>query len=215
MSQLLSEEMEKHVAAGTFRLAFVGMSNAGKSYRSRILAQQANFFWYEVDASIQKELGLADMNDISDWLGYPTSDTYYERAMQYLAAEEKCTHLADLDTEGKNLVFDTTGSVIYLTGETKDWLLDQCLVVNIDVGEDSIAELSEKYFVEPKPVLWGNLFNRKEGETDEEALRRCYPEMLKDRLGKYRELAHISIPVSDLFDKSAEDTLAAIKASLG
>ena len=215
MSQLLPEEMDQYIAAGTFRLAFVGLSNAGKSYRSKVLVEQADFYWYEVDSSIQNELGLEDMSDISGWLGYPTTTTYKERAAKYLAAEEKCTHLASLDTKGKNLVFDTTGSVIHLTGETKDWLLDQCLVVNIDVGEDSITELCDKYFEEPKPVLWGDSFNQQEGETDEESLRRCYPEMLRDRLGKYRELAHVSISMVDLFDRSAEETLTTIKASLG
>ena len=212
--QLTPAELDAHVAAGTFRLGFVGMSNGGKSYRSRVLQNELDFYWYEVDAHIQDALGLADMSDISSWLGYPTMDTYSERQETYLEAEEKCTHLEHVDTNGKNLVFDTTGSVIYLSEATKSWLLDQCLVVNIDVGEEAIEEMYKQYFAEPKPVIWGDAFNRQEGESDDEALRRCYPELLKSRLKAYADLAHISIPHAALHDQSGAATIEIIKQHL-
>lgn len=211
---LRPDELDNHVANGSFRLAFVGMSNAGKSYRSRVLQSGLDFFWYEVDACIQKTLGFAQMEEISGWLGFPTSPTYVERADQYLAAEEECTHLAKLDTGGKNLVFDTTGSVIYLSAGTQQWLHDECLIVHIDVGDDSVQELVEQYFAEPKPVMWGDSFDWRADETAEDAMRRCYPELLRTRLIRYRELAHVSIPHEELFDTSAKDTLTAIKHAL-
>jgi len=82
--QLKPKELDEHVQNGTFRLAFVGMSNAGKSYRSRVLQNELDFFWYEVDAHIQESLNIADMDDISTWLGYPTMDTYRVRQQEYL-----------------------------------------------------------------------------------------------------------------------------------
>jgi shikimate kinase len=212
--QLTAAELDAHVQEGNFRLAFVGMSNGGKSYRSKVLKRDLDFYWYEVDAHIQAALGHEDMDDISSWLDFPTSPTHAERAAQYLAAEERCTHLSELDTEGKNLVFDTTGSVIYLSDVAKEWLHDQCLIVHIDVGEGQIPELTRRYFEEPKPVLWGDSFNQQDGEEDRAALERCYPELLRDRLVKYRDLAHVSIPLEELFDTSGEETLAVIKSHL-
>lgn len=212
--QLTSTEFDTHVQEGTLRLSFIGMSNAGKSYRSRVLQEELDFFWYEVDAHIQGELVLADMEGISSWLGYPTMDTYAQRQQQYLDAEEKCTHLSELDTKGKNLVFDTTGSVIYLSEGAKEWLHSHCLTVNIDVGEDSIPMMVENYFTNPKPVIWGDSFVQKTGESDDDALRRCYPELLKYRLEQYRALAHITIPVVELYDKNADETLEVIKKYL-
>jgi predicted GTPase len=49
---LKKEEFEQHLKNKTLRLSFVGMSNAGKSYRSRILSEQAGFLWYQVVAWI-------------------------------------------------------------------------------------------------------------------------------------------------------------------
>lgn len=214
LANLRPDEFQQHIDQGTLRLAFIGMSNCGKSYRSRILAKENDFFHYEVDLAIQKILGFSDMGEISDWLGYPTSEEYANRAVQYLEAEEKSTHLAHLDTGDKNLVFDTTGSVIYLTEDTQRWLKDECLIVNIDVGNDSIEELSDHYFSEPKPVIWGEMFNQAPGEEAMSAMRRCYPKMLAERIGKYRELAHLSIPHSHLFDTTGEETLQVIKNNL-
>ena len=212
--QLKPHELDAHVQNGTFRLAFVGMSNAGKSYRSRVLQNELDFFWYEVDAHIQGALNLENMDDISSWLGYPTLDTYKERAQIYLDAEEKCTHLKDLDTQGKNLVFDTTGSVIYLSDVAKQWLREECLVVNIDVGKDAVEERTRRYFEEPKPVVWGDTFTRNEGESDDDALHRCYPQMLYYRLEAYEKLGHLTIPLEELYDATAEETLEIIKKHL-
>lgn len=212
--QLHPHELDEHLQKGTFRLAFVGMSNAGKSYRSRVLDEELNFHWYEVDACIQTRLGFTDMDDISSWLGFPTCPQYSERAQTYLKAESECTYLKTLDTEGKNLVFDTTGSVIYLSPEVKEWLHDQCLIVHIDVGEHTIDDLCAKYFREPKPVIWGDSFSKLDGEGDMEALGRSYPKLLADRLAEYRTFAHLSVPLPELFDKNAAETLDVIKRYL-
>ena len=211
---LTPAELDAHVELGTFHLAFVGMSNGGKSYRSAVLQNELDFFWYEVDAHIQDALQLEDMEDISSWLGYPTLQIYADHVKIYLEAEEKCTYLQGLDTNGKNLVFDTTGSVIYLSDQTKNWLSKECLVVNIDVGIDAVDEMTTRYFQEPKPVVWGDTFKRLEGEDDDSALKRCYPEMLKFRLEAYSTLAHLTIPHAELHDKTGVQTLEIIKSYL-
>lgn len=116
--QLQPDEFDAHLAAGTFRLSFVGMSNAGKSYRSKVLALEKGFLWYQVDEEIQKALGFATMEDISAWLGYPASEGYKEREAKYLELENRCTREASMKTGGKNFVFDTTGSVVQLQPQT-------------------------------------------------------------------------------------------------
>lgn len=215
MQDLLTQwEMMKHVENGDFRLGFVGMSNCGKSYRSRVLSEQGDFYWYEVDREIQKKMGFADMDEISSWMGSPGDSWFEQREKEYLQKEEECTHLEWLDTQEKNLVFDTTGSVIYLSEQTRSWLKSKCLLVHIDVGLDAIAMMLERYLKEPKPVSWNGMLTQQEWETKTQSLERCYPELLKDRLIRYTEFSHITIPSSELKDLSVEETLKVIGSYL-
>jgi shikimate kinase len=212
---LTPDELDSHVANGTFRLSFVGMSNAGKSYRSKVLARENDFLWYQVDEEIQKALGFADMGQISTWLGYPSDPTYAEREATYLSLENQFTKQAAQRTNGKNLVFDTTGSVIHLLPETVKVLKENCLVVHLDVGEHSLDAMVEKFFMEPKPVAWCGNFSQEAGESAEDALRRSYPALLRWRLEQYRALAHLTIPAEEMRNKNGIETLNIIKEYLG
>ena len=120
-----------------------------------------------------------------------------------------------METNGKNLVFDTTGSVAQLAPETLKALKENCLIVHLDVGEDSLARMIEKFFEDPKPVAWGEYFKQREGETEDAALRRSYPTLLSERLKKYRDFAHVNISAREVYDTSAEKTLEVIKNYLG
>ena len=190
------------------------MSNAGKSYRSHVLQEHMGFLWYQVDEEIQKALQFQTMEEISSWLGYPTEDTYSSREQKYLILENQFTKNAAMHSGGKNLVFDTTGSVTHLEKNTLETLRGNCLVVHLDVGEDSLESMIENFFLKPKPVCWGNYFGRNDNESPEIALKRCYPVLLHDRLKNYRALAHLNIPATLFFDTSAEETLAIIKSNL-
>lgn len=211
---LRQSEFDAHHTNGTLRIAFVGMSNAGKSYRSKVLRNDCGFYWYDVDGQIQKELGFADMGDISTWLGYPNSPTYKEHEATYLQAEGRATKVDSLDTAGKNLVFDTTGSVIYLAPDVQHWLKNECLVVHIDVGDTTIDTMLEKFLKEPKPVIWSDYFVQEANESEQDTIRRCYPKLLRNRLERYRSFAHINIPAEALHDKNGEETLDIIKSYL-
>lgn len=214
LEQLTQNEYSRHIEDKTLRLAFIGMSNAGKSYRAKVLRDECGFMWYDIDGEIQKTLGFKTMEEISEWLGYPTSSAYIERERQYLDAENKYTMIDTLDTGGKNLVSDTTGSVIYVKERTHNWLEENCLMVNIQVDEKAISELIKIFFEKPKPVVWQGFFNKKENESDGEALERCYPELLSYRLEKYRAMAHVSIPAEKLHDAGGQETLDIIKTYL-
>ncbi len=207
-------EYEAHIANGTFRLAFVGMSNVGKSYRSKVLRDQSGFMWYQVDEEILKSFGFTSMEEISRWLGYPSGKGYPEREKKYLAAEGKYTKVDFVHTGGKNLVFDTTGSVIYLQASTLAWLKENCLIVNVVVEEAAIDKMMKKFVENPKPVTWNGAFIPKKGETEKQTLERCYPILLSDRLKRYRALSHINISAETLHDKSGRETLDIIKSYL-
>lgn len=210
---LTQAEYDAHIADNTLRIAFVGMSNVGKSYRSKVLRDESEFDWYQVDKEIMKSLGFNDMEEISAWLGLPHTNTYQERERLYLDAEAKHTKVDFLDTH-RNLVFDTTGSVIYLKNSTVEWLKENCLIVNLDAGEGAIVPMMQKFIEQPKPVVWNGMYVQKPGESERETLERCYPALLSDRLKKYRTMAHLNISAEELYDKSGEETVAIIRSRL-
>jgi len=214
LEQLTQNEYSRHIENKTLRLAFIGMSNAGKSYRAKVLRDECGFMWYNVDGEIQKTLGFETMEEISEWLGYPTGSAYIERERKYLDAEGRHTMIDALDTGGKNLVADTTGSIIYLKARMHNWLEENCLLVNIQVNEKMISELIKNFFEKPKPVIWQGFFNQKENESEREALERCYPKLLSYRLEKYRTMAHVNIPAEKLYDTNGQETLDIIKTYL-
>ncbi len=211
---LTPEEFDAHVAADTFRLSFVGMSNCGKSYRSRVLASEDDFHWYQVDSDIQSALGFKDQEEMPSWLGYPSDKDYSERERQYLELEDTFTGQAAMSAHGKNLVFDTTGSVVHLAPETLRTLREHTLIVHLDVGNDSMEELLVRFFKNPKPVAWSGFFSISPDESAEEAIRRSYPVLLAERLKRYRAIAHLNINASEMRDKTGAETLALIRRKL-
>lgn len=214
LAQLTPQEFDAHIQAKTFRLAFVGMSNAGKSYRSKVLQNEMDFLWYHIDEEIGKVLGEQHIDDLSAWLGYPSSPTYPQRERIYLDLENRFTQNAAMQTKGKNLVFDTTGSVVHLSEQALAILKENCLIVHLDVGEDSLETMIETFFAKPKPVAWCGSFTVAPGESEVDALKRSYPLLLKKRLTLYRTLAHVNIRASLVRDTSATDTLNAIRSAL-
>lgn len=211
---LTPNEFDTHLANRTLRLSFIGMSNAGKSYRSKVLEKELGFLWYQVDEEIQKALGLEDMAGISSWLGHPTSSGYKEREKEYLTLEQKFTEEAAMQTNGKNFVFDTTGSVVHLPSSTLAILKENCLLIHLQIEEKQIFSMIEKFFLEPKPVAWCDYFSLQLDESNEDAIRRCYPALLAERLKRYKILAHITIPASEMYDASGKETLEAIRCHL-
>ena len=212
--QLTQGEYESHIAQKTLRLSFVGMSNAGKSYRAKVLHRECDFFWYRVDEEIGRSLGFETEEGISSWLGYPSSDGYAQRERTYLDLENTFTGYAAQYASGKNLVFDTTGSVVHLEPTTLNALREYTLVVHLDVGDDSLEKLIEKFFQNPKPVAWSGHFSMEGNESEEQALRRSYPSLLTARLEKYRALAHLNVPAERLYNTSGQETLDIIKTYL-
>lgn len=186
-------EFDQKFQDKSLKLCFIGMSNIGKSHASRLLRDSYGFEFYEVDGAIQAAIDVPDMEEANEWMGYPYEEKYKTRVKEYLALEaEKTINISPpLNT---NFILDTTGSVINLEPHVLEKLKSDYLIVSFDVGLNMCQEMIEAYFTSPKTVVWGDVFQQKPGEQGIDALRRCYPKLLEDRIERYRALGDVTIP---------------------
>ncbi|MDO8575943.1 MAG: hypothetical protein Q7R90_01365 [bacterium] len=91
---------------------------------------------------------------------------------------------------------------------------ENCLIVNLEAGEEYIDTMIQKFFKQPKPVIWNGMYAQKKGESERRTLERCFPVLLRDRLKRYRAMAHVNVPAADLYDKSGRETIAIIRSRL-
>src|SRR3989338_177053 len=99
LAPLTQAEYDAHIADNSLRIAFVGMSNVGKSYRSKVLRDQFGFDWYQVDKEIIKSLGFSGMKEMPEGPGLPDTPTYEKREREYLDWEAKHTKVDFIDTD--------------------------------------------------------------------------------------------------------------------
>jgi shikimate kinase len=189
------------------RLALIGMSGAGKSYWTARIAA-AGYPSVSCDSEIELRLksaletrGYSGINGVAAWMGWPHLPTYAEREAAYQSEEiavldEVLTGLEK--NPGRDLVLDTTGSVIYVGNHLLHRLRKQLLVVYLAASRDEQQLLIQRYLEDPKPVLWRGAFQARAGEDPKETVARCYPVLIGARRQSYEALAHCSIPVSEL-----------------
>ena len=186
------------------RLSLVGMSGSGKSSWSGKLSR-SGFRRICCDELIAAKLGdeLGPMGDSIDavgrWMGFPFELHYKEREALYLACEMEVMAqiLGKLDKAADDpdqaIVVDTTGSVIY-TGERMLSKLRECTtVVHLSTPLEIQKMMLEAYMKKPRPILWRDLFSKRPEETNEQALARCYPQLLANRELQYKKIAHVTI----------------------
>ena len=89
--QLTRADFEKRYAENTLRIAFVGMSNIGKSYTGSRLSKALDFDLIQVDELIWEALGQGSMADFAAWQGQPYSEGYAEREAKSIALESEAT----------------------------------------------------------------------------------------------------------------------------
>jgi shikimate kinase len=197
------------------------MSGAGKSYWTARIAA-AGYPAISCDTQIESRLkpaletgGYSGINGVAAWMGWPHLPTYADREAAYLSEEiavldEVLTGLEK--NPERDLVLDTTGSVIYVGNHLLHRLRKQMLVVYLAASSDEQQLLIQRYLEDPKPVLWRGAFQARSGESPNETVARCYPMLIGARRQSYEALAHCSIPVSELREASslepADDKLA-------
>jgi len=186
--------------------SFIGMAGTGKSLWSNRLEKEKGYQKYSCDELIEKELGpeltllgYKGVNGLSHWMGQPYDECYTANSRRYLELEAKVLRnsLKEIENgKNKNIVVDTTGSVIYLPPELLQKLKQLTKVVYLETPEFVVRKMINLYLADPKPVIWGNLYKPLSGEDKMETLKRCYPELLKYRINLYNKLADVKVDYS-------------------
>jgi shikimate kinase len=197
------------------RLALVGMSGSGKSHWTKNLAAlgcPTVCCDDQIEARLAPLLqagGYSGINGVAAWMGWPDSLTYAEREAQYLAEEIASLDevLSTLEKDAKRqLVLDTTGSVIYAGKHILHRLRRQMTVVYLAASADEQQLLIKRYLGDPKPVLWRGAFHPRPGETPHDTVARCYPVLIAARRQSYEALAQVTLPTLELHQLSPPGT---------
>lgn len=189
------------------RLALIGMSGAGKTHWTKRL-QARGRPGISCDDLIERRLkpqleagGYSGIHGVAAWMGWPDRATYAERESEYLTAEMASLDevLTGLERDpSKELVLDTTGSVIYTGNNLLIRLRRQMRIVYLAASADEQQLLIERYLNDPKPVLWRGAFQPKPGEVPRQTVARCYPALIGSRRQSYEALAHRTVQVAEL-----------------
>lgn len=191
------------------RLALIGMSGSGKTFWTNRLAE-AGFPTVSCDdrieAHLQRELeagGFRGIGGVAAWMGWPNQSAYREREAKYLEAEIAVMRevLDALEQDAsRELVLDTTGSVIYTGEAIRERLRRQITVVCLVASAEEESLLVERYLSDPKPVLWRDAYQPLAGESPRETVARCYPALIERRRRLYENYAHCALPMRELHD---------------
>lgn len=190
------------------KISFIGMSGCGKTTWSKKL-EQKGFAYFGCDdyiglklAQKMKYQGFEGIHEVARWLGQPYEPQHQTSSKKYLDFERSSVVeiLNKLECFDGKAVIDTTGSVIYLGDELMERLAETTTIVYIKVPESKKQEMFRTYMNDPKPVLWGSMFKRRPGESEMEALRRCYPLFLDFRSRQYEKYAKVTVDYARLHD---------------
>lgn len=200
--KLTRKKFENLLQKNKLVLSLIGMSNAGKTRWSQKLSS-IGFKHFNCDDLIEEKLspflkkyGYRGIKDVARWMGYPYEKKSFKNQKRFLNFETQV--LKDIFKKLKNVrentVIDTTGSIVHLDKYICKTLKKKTMVVYIKVTNSMRAKMFERYMENPKPVVFGDVFSQKKGETEIEALKRCYPKLINKRSKLYAKYADITIP---------------------
>lgn len=189
------------------KFSFIGMSGAGKSHWAQKLAA-AGFRVIGIDDRIEEKLapelatgGYRGIGGVAAWMGWPDQPTYRERERKYLAYEVESMNeaLDEIEVRGdEGVILDTTGSVVYTGEDICRRMRNLTTVVYLAATPAEEETLIARYLSDPKPVLWGDQFVQREGESANDAVARCYPRLIARRKTLYEHYAHRTISMEHL-----------------
>ncbi len=206
--------------------SLIGMSSAGKTHWSFKLEKE-QYVRMTCDDLIEEKLkpilarlGYQGISDVAKWMGFPYEPQYPQNSATYLSLENDVmrTILRDIQSgilTNKKVIIDTTGSVIYTDPDILHDLKRLTMVIYLDIPESKKQEIYHDFLKHPKPIIWGDAYQTRAGETELETVARCYSDLLSFRIEKYSLLADITIPyeIHRQKDFSAEDFISHITTS--
>ncbi|MGJ8564824.1 MAG: shikimate kinase [Alphaproteobacteria bacterium] len=210
--KLSSKQFLAKLNGGELKLAFVGMSNIGKSFLARKIAKAYDMNLIEVDKMIWESLGFDTMDDFADWQGHPYEEDYKEREKELIELEGNATGKA-IDNAAGNSLLDTTGSVIYVDPAIRRNIKENFYVVHIKAETSDLERLKWEYFDNPKPLIWRNQYKPRRDLTDRENIFECYPKLLMSRAKEYAPMADATITSRVALDEdlTAEEVIMMLK----
>ncbi len=201
---------------GQLNIAFIGMSNIGKSYAASRIAQHYNFTLFEIDQIIWKLLGHESMEEFAAWQGQPYEDDYKARERRSIELETQATLQALNEKTTGNRLLDTTGSVIYVNKQTLKTLIQTHYIIYITASDSDMERLHHDYFENQKPLIWADQFTHNPAHSNLDNIKNSYPKLLDSRARQYQALADISLTSRFILDAqtSAKDIFTAITPSV-
>ncbi|MAE43301.1 hypothetical protein CMO93_06000 [Candidatus Woesearchaeota archaeon] len=201
-------------------LVFIGMSSSGKTHWANLLSKKYDFNHIEIDRLIGhsaefinliKDISGEDESErIGKYFGKPWDKDFKSKENKYLSIEAE----AMSKEFPSGAILDFTGSSVYHP-EQMEKIAQNCLVVYLETNNHAHKQLLKIYLNNPKPVCWNGIYVKKNGESNEAALARCYPLLLKYREELYEKYADVKVP----FDahkslENPEQLIEEIKKSL-
>jgi shikimate kinase len=198
-------EFDARREAGELALTLVGMSNVGKSFWSTRLAREEGFNVIGCDDLIEAELGAVSqeagfnggITDMASWMGQPHDSQFAANQQTYLDLEtmtmRRVIDQLAQPSLGGNIVVDTTGSVVHTSDEICEDISRHSTVLYLEATSQMQRAMFELYIAEPKPVVWGDIYQQRAGEAPQDALANCYSKLLAHRSALYKDMAHVTI----------------------
>lgn len=202
-----------HHRGHVIKLSLIGMSGAGKSHWAQKLAG-AGFRVIGVDDRIEEKIaselasgGHRGIGGVAAWMGWPNEPAYREHERKYLECEVRSMNEALDEIEASSeegIILDTTGSVVYAGEEICRRMQALTTVVYLEASPSEEDLLIARYLSDPKPVLWGDQFAPRPGESTQDAIARCYPKLIAHRKKLYERYAHRAISLEQLKNGSVD-----------
>jgi hypothetical protein len=181
-------------------LSLIGMSGIGKTYWSTKL-ETIGYERYSCDEIIARRLDKTlkgvdgSTIELGDWMGRPSTEGYRGREASYLehearTLEEALDHVESMRAQ-KDLVIDTTGSVVYLPLPLIARLRKSTVVVYLMTSYEALDRVYQEFLVLKRPVVWSGMYAPRPGESESGALARCYIALLRQRQELYAGMADV------------------------